>query len=197
MKILVKILSVLVLITAVACSRSSENKNHADHEGHKKEETSSHAEEHKEDNDHEHEEDHDSDHQHEKEENEKDDHGHGHEEGSKAVGPGKAIEMIDEKKGFKLNAAAESLMHLKFVDITQLPVKVNKEALVIAKNEIGVYRARQSFYKFIPLKKDARGEYSLSQGEFAVGDKLVTAGLDLLRISDVFSQDKSDYGHSH
>lgn len=197
MKILVKIISITVLMTMVACSKSGENKTHDDHEGHEKEHKEGNKEEHKEEGDHNHDdhdkdtEAHDSDHAHEKEDD------HAHEEGSKAVGVGKAIEVVDEKKGFKFNAAAENLMHLKFMEITQLPLKVNKEALVIAKSEIGVYRARQSFYKFIALKKDSKGDYSLSKGEFEVGDKLVTAGLDLLRISDVFSQDKSDYGHSH
>lgn len=190
MKILVKIISLVVLMTMVACSKSGENKAHDDHGKETEAHDSDHA--HEKEDDHAHEEKDEHDHGHDKEEE-----GHAHEEGPKAVGAGKAIEVVDEKKGFKLNAAAENLMHLKFMEITQLPVKVNKEALVIAKSEIGVYRARQSFYKFIALKKDGKGDYSLSKGEFEVGDKLVTAGLDLLRISDVFSQDKSDYGHSH
>lgn len=123
-----------------------------------------------------------------------DDHG-----GGKAVGKGKAIEMVDEKKGFKLSKEAIKTLNLKLKTVNGDEFSIKKTSLVASKGAKGIYRFRGGFFKFLPiqLKKEESGKYLVKVKGVEFGDQIVINGLGLLRITDVYSTDSSEYGHSH
>lgn len=66
--------------------------------------------------------------------------------------------------------------------------EIPKSSLVYHLDEVGFYVKRGNLFYFIH-----KGE----EDEIKPGDELVTEGVGLLRISDVFSKDTSEYGHEH
>lgn len=168
---------------------------HGDHDDH------NHIEKEKED---EHSEDHDHDSENHSEHDEHADHGkeadeHGHGEG-KAMGEGKAIVEIDEVKGLKLSKEAIESLSIKFEEYTATKkIKIAKKTLVTSKGQKGIYRFREGFFKLISIKiiKEESNYYLVSTSELDLGDKIVVSGVGLLRVSDIYSTDKSEYGHSH
>lgn len=125
-----------------------------------------------------------------------DDHGHG---GGKAIGKGKAIEDVDEKKGFKLSKESIKTLKLKLQTVDRDEFEISKETLVTSKVLKGIYRFRAGYFKFLPLKliKEVNGKYLVKVKGVDFGDQIVTNGVGLLRVTDVYSTDKSEYGHSH
>ena len=131
-----------------------------------------------------------------------DDHSHkGHDDhgGGKSVGKGKAIEEVDEVKGFKLSKEAIKSLKLKLQTVDGDEFEINKTTLVASKDIKGIYRFRDGFFKFLPitLKREIKGKYLVKVKGVDFGDQIVTDGVGLLRVSDVYSTDKSEYGHSH
>jgi hypothetical protein len=126
-----------------------------------------------------------------------DDHGH-HDEG-KAIGEGKAISKVDEDLGLKLSAKAIKTLGLELKSIPGNQFKLNETSLVVIKSKRGLYRYRNGYFKFLEVKivKNMKKGILVKMDDFLFGDQLVTSSLGLLRISDVFSTDKSSYGHSH
>jgi hypothetical protein len=134
----------------------------------------------------------------------KDDDGHDHGSheghgGGKAIGKGKAIEEVDEKKGFKLSKEAIKTLKLKLNTVDGSSFKISKKTLVASKNEKGVYRYRAGFFKFMPAKiiKELSDGYQVDVKGVDFGDQIVVTGVGLLRVADVYSTDNSEYGHSH
>lgn len=123
-----------------------------------------------------------------------DDHG-----GGKAIGKGKAIEAVDEVKGFKLSKEAIKTLKLKLKTVDGDEFSIEKTTLVASKGVKGLYRFRGGFFKFLPvkLKKEVKGKYLVKVKGVDFGDQIVTNGVGLLRVTDVYSTDKSEYGHSH
>lgn len=122
----------------------------------------------------------------------------GHSE-AKAIGKGKAIVEIDEKKGFRLSKEAIRTIGLKLKTVDSSSFNISKKALVTSKNKKGVYRFRAGFFKFLPakiIKKLANG-YTVKVNGVDFGDQIVINGVGILRVTDVYSTDKSEYGHSH
>jgi hypothetical protein len=124
------------------------------------------------------------------------DHKHG---GGKAIGEKKAIIQVDEKKGFKLSKEAIKTLKLKLKTVDGDEFKISKSTLVASKNSKGVYRFRDGFFKLLPAKilKKTNKEYHIKVSGVEFGDQIVINGVGLLRVSDVYSTDKSEYGHSH
>lgn len=142
-----------------------------------------------------------SDHNEHKEENHEehdghDDNGHG---GGKAIGKGKAIEDVDEKRGFKLSKESIKTLKLKLQTVDSDEFEISKETLVTSKSLKGIYRFKGGYFKFLPLKliKEVNGKYLVKVKGVDFGDQIVTNGVGLLRVTDVYSTDKSEYGHSH
>lgn len=173
-------------------------------------------EEHKNDKNHDHKKDKHDDHDHGKEdhsEDEKDHKGHddfneegahddhsGHDEhSSKAVGKGKAIEVVDEKNGFKLSPEAIKTLKLKLQNVDGDEFLIEKSTLVVSEELKGLYRFRGGFFKFHPveLKKEVNGKYLVKVPGVEFGDQIVINGTGLLRVADVYSTDTAEYGHSH
>lgn len=185
-------------------SNSKDNGKHTKDDGHdhkKKGEKDSHDDHdkhghkgHKEDDGHGHE-------QHKKDDGHDhgahDDHsGHG---GGKAIGKGKAIEEVDELKGFRLSKEAIKTLKLKLNTVNGSSFKISKKTLVTSNNLKGIYRFRAGYFKFLPAKitKELADGYTVEVNGVDFGDQIVVDGVGLLRVADVYSTDKSEYGHSH
>ncbi|MCO4792391.1 MAG: hypothetical protein KC493_01670 [Bacteriovoracaceae bacterium] len=125
-----------------------------------------------------------------------DDHGHG---GGKAIGKGKAIVEVDEKNGFMLSKEAIKTLKIQLKTISNSEFLIEKKNLVTTKDKKGIYRFRNGFFKFVPARiiKEQKSDYKVKIEGLIFGDQFVTNGVGLLRVSDVYSTDKSEYGHSH
>jgi hypothetical protein len=123
-----------------------------------------------------------------------DDHG-----GGKSIGTGKAIEVVDEKKGFKLSKEAIKTLSIKLQTIASDEFLIGKKTLVVSKSKKGIYRFRGGFFKFLPVTsiKKVKGKYLVKVKGVGFGDQVVTDGVGLLQVTDVYSTDKSEYGHGH
>lgn len=134
-----------------------------------------------------------------KHEQDEDHHEHDGEAGSKAIGKNKAIISVDDVKGFQLSKEAIQTLKLKLQTVNGSELLITKNTLVTSKGTKGIYRFRAGFFKFLPvvLKKEDKGMYFITVKELGFGDQIVVDGVDLLRVADVYSQDKSEYGHSH
>jgi len=159
---------------------------HDDHES---------IEEHKEHDDHKKEEH--SDHGDKKEDGHV---GHDDHEGSgKAVGKGKAILAIDENKGFMLSEEAIKSLGIEFKKVDSSTFMITKETLVTYKMNKAVYRFRDGFFRLqdAQILNEFDHGYKVEVKGIKGGDHIVTSGTGLLRVTDVYSTDKSSYGHSH
>lgn len=127
------------------------------------------------------------------------DHDHGHEEGGGKIGKGKAINEVDEIKGFSLSIEAIKTLKLKFKKIRKRTFFIEKSTLVSSKQFKGIYRLRGGFFKFISvvILKSTKKGFIISSRELGKEDQVVVSGVGLLRVADVFSTDESEYGHSH
>ncbi len=174
-------------------NHKKKNKSHDGHKGHSEDDGHAHND-HKKDDGHDHG-SHD-DHKGHGDHDSHDDHGHG---GGKAIGKGKAIEEVDEKKGFRLSKEAIKTLKLKLNTVDGSTFKINKKTLVASKNIKGVYRFRAGFFKLLPAKitKELPDGYMVEVKGVDFGDQIVINGVGLLRVTDVYSTDKSEYGHSH
>lgn len=127
-----------------------------------------------------------------------DDHGHNHdheEESTGGVGHDNAVTAADEDKGIQLAPKAVQAIGILTSQISG--TKVPESALVFYQNKVGVYRLRDGWYRLIPLNRVVDGSgYALPRAAFLPGDRLVIAGVALLRVSelDAFSEET---GHDH
>ncbi|MEX0799177.1 MAG: hypothetical protein WD025_07015 [Bacteriovoracaceae bacterium] len=123
-------------------------------------------------------------------------HGHG---GGKAIGEGKAIVEVDEEKGFVLSREARETIGVRLTPVNNNVFTIPKEALVVSQDKVGVYRQRSSFFKMIPVVviKEEKDSYTVKVGELRAGDQVAIEGVGILRVSDIYSTDKSEYGHAH
>lgn len=163
---------------------SKQEEKHDDHDDHKGHVHSKH-------NDHD---DHKG-HDHSKHDDHK-----GHDHGSsKAIGKGKAIEVVDEKKGFKLSKEAIKTLKLRLQNVDGDEFEISKHTLVSSKSIKGVYRFRAGFFKLLNAKilKETKFGYKVKVAGVEFGDQIVINGVGLLRVTDVYSTDESEYGHSH
>lgn len=124
------------------------------------------------------------------------DHAHG---SAKAVGKGKAIEAVDENLGLKLSKESIKALGLKLQTVESDDFQISKTTLVTSKDLKGIYRFKAGFFKLIPVKSISENKegYRVKVEGLEFGDQIVINGVGLLRIADVYSTDKSEYGHSH
>ncbi|AYF44038.1 putative lipoprotein [Halobacteriovorax sp. BALOs_7] len=166
-----KYIKLIVLVFSLSIFASGDDHHDNHHEDHHEEHNGEHKGEHGE-----HHDDHD-DH---------DDH-HGH--GNEKSGKNKAITEIDEHLGLKLSPQATARLKIKTIPFSYNLSDLNKSSYVIIGKERALYRKRNGFYKLID-------EHDFSTA-FKPSDEIVIEGIELLRISDIFSTDKSEYGHAH
>lgn len=173
--------------------------NHDDHDKKSKDEKSS---------DHQHsdgEEGH-ADHDHAKGEDEHkhaEGEGHSHDEGEEenaAVGPEKGIVEANDKNGFKLSPEAFKNFELKFTKISgKGPWSVPATAIVLAGEEVNIFRRRDGFFKRIDFQAVRKSpvEIALTSKDLAPGDEIVVSGLGFLRIAELAAFGGVAHGHSH
>tara|TARA_Y100000768_G_scaffold368297_1_gene332129 strand:- start:52 stop:843 length:792 start_codon:yes stop_codon:yes gene_type:complete len=183
-------------------NESHEEHDHSGHKdvGHKKDSHKGHNHnDHKED-DHKEEShkghDHDEHAGHSEEGKEGHEHGHGN---SKSIGPGKAIEVVDETKGFVLSQEAIETLSLRSIQVNSNNIVIPKEALIVSLDKKGIYRQRDKYYKFLDVEIRSEGQdtYTIFSSDIKTKDLIVTEGVGLLRVADIYSTDTSEYGHSH
>lgn len=114
---------------------------------------------------------------------------------TKAIGEGKAILKVDDQKGFILSDRAIRTLNIGFEDYFKDEISIKKDALVTSGDIKGVYRLRDHFFKLIEviILSDKEEHYVIKLASFKNGDKYITKGVDLLRVADIYSQDKSEY----
>lgn len=137
-------------------------------------------------------------HDHEDGHEDGDEHGHDH-GSSKAVGEGKAITEVDEEKGFSMSEEALAFIGVEFKNVVSSSFEIPFSALVINRNETGFYRLRKGYLKFVHVKNVLRrGEtVEINVADWKFGDRVVISKVDIIRVSDVYSTDESEYGHAH
>lgn len=131
---------------------------------------------------------------------ERDKHDEHDEHGSaKSIGLGKAILKVDKAKGLKLSDEAIKTLNLTLKKVSTEVFSIDKDSLVVSKSMKGVYRFRDNFFKYLPVTsiKKVQGKYFVKVKGVVVGDQIVTGGVGLLRVTDVYSTDESEYGHGH
>ncbi len=183
----IKIISMTIfLITNLAFAEGDH-----EHSSHKEHDHSKHEKKHDDHDDH-------KGHDHAKHDDHDDHKGHDHGT-SKAIGKGKAIEVVDEEKGFKLSKEAIKTLKLKLQNVDGDEFEIGKKTLVSSKSIKGVYRFRAGFFKLLSAKilKETKSGYKVKVAGVEFGDQIVINGVGLLRVTDVYSTDKSEYGHSH
>lgn len=142
-------------------------------------------------------------HEHDEHSEHSDHHEHDqHKEGAadgKAIGEGKAIQEFIEGKGFSLSKEAYQALEIRLIKPKDAVFNIAPLALVNIHSEVGIYRFRDGLFKLVPLEileRSARGVRARVK-EFQNGDSFVESDPALLRVTDVYSVDESEYGHSH
>lgn len=174
---------------------------------HSNEKTHNHSDHDEHDHDKKSKEEETSDHQHSDSEGSHADHaegeGHSHDEGEEenaAVGPEKGIVEANDKNGFKLSPEAFKNFDLKFTKISgKGPWSVPATAIVLAGEEVNIFRRREGFFKRIDFQAVRRSpaEIALTSKDLAPGDEIVVSGLGFLRIAELAAFGGVAHGHSH
>lgn len=130
---------------------------------------------------------------------EKDEHADHDGEDGKAVGAGKAITEIDDKKGFKLSPEAMRTLDVGFQIVSGSEFTIATESLVSFKKVNGVYRYRNGYFKLVDVTilKTIKDGYQVKAPLVENGDQILNKAVGLVRIADVYSTDTSEYGHGH
>ncbi len=137
-------------------------------------------------------------------EEEKDEHGHGHgaeeEESAARAGPNFAITEANRKDGLKLSDKAIKTLELQYWSITSTQThEIPSKAMVYFKDEAGVYRLRNGWFKLVETKPIRKSDtkVTLSTPELQAGDQIVINGVGLLRIAELEAWGGSGDGHGH
>jgi hypothetical protein len=146
------------------------------------------------------------DHEKDLEENQgHEDRAHGEEHGeeeefSSSVGPGNAVTAAEPKNGFQMSDEA-----LKTLEIKTQPIPANdafpKEAIVSFKDEAGVYRLRDGWFKLIEGETQPLGNRIRftphKKKDLRPGDQIVVQGVPLLRVTELDAFSSGEAGHGH
>ena len=130
----------------------------------------------------------------------------GHEEGeeeeefSSSVGPGNAVTAASPETGLQLSDEA-----LKTLGVKTQPLPANnvfpKQAIVMFKNETGVYRLRDGWYKLIEGETEPQGNRVRftphKRQDLRPGDQIVVEGVPLLRVTELDAFSGGEAGHAH
>lgn len=126
----------------------------------------------------------------------------GHEEGeaSSSVGPGNAVTAADREKGFQLSDEAVKTLGIKTQDAPGEFI-LPKSAIVTFKDETGVYRLRDGWYKLIEGVARPQGLLVRfiphRKGDLRPGDQIVVEGAPLLRVAELDAFSTGEAGHGH
>lgn len=137
----------------------------------------------------------DEDAAHEQEEN----HEEGNEEFSSNVGPGLAVLAAEEDKGIQLSDKAQRTLDIR---VQPFSLILPQSAIVTSKEETGIYRLRDPWFKLIEGQTADAGNGKVSfrpnrQKDLKKGDQIVINGAALLRVAelDAFAGESAGHGH--
>lgn len=143
--------------------------------------------------------------EHEKGEEHEGEEGVHHEEGeeeesSSSVGPGNAVTAANPETGFQLSEAALKTLGIR----TQALLANNtfpKQAIVYFKDETGVYRLRDGWYKLIEGDTEPQANRIRftphKRQDLRAGDQVVIEGVPLLRVTELDAFSSGEAGHGH
>lgn len=112
----------------------------------------------------------------------------GHHETGERFGANKAVIDYHKGKGFQLSKESIARLGIDFKKIDPDKIEIPESAIVYVQNKKGFFIYREKYFQFLEIDK---------QGRLKNGDSIVVKGLGLLSITDVFTKDQSEYGHSH
>ena len=112
----------------------------------------------------------------------------GHNDQSDRFGVDKAILEFKKEKGFRLSKESIEKLGIQFESMESLKFDIPKSAIAYIKNKKGFFLFKNKYFKFVELDKK-----QILQAK----DRIVVQGTGLIAITDVFTKDQSEYGHSH
>ena len=119
---------------------------------------------------------------------------------SSDVGPERAVTAADPKRGIQLAEKAIQALQLKTRLISGDTFDLPREAIVASREETGVYRLRDGWFRLIHGDISGTGITVRFQPEHAAdlraGDAVVIEGAGLLRVADVAAFEGGG-GHHH
>lgn len=133
-----------------------------------------------------------------------DEHGEeGHEEGEEAsssVGPGNAVTAADKHTGLQLSPEALKTLGLKTQPLPATSL-LPKSAIVAFKDETGVYRLRDGWYKLVEGNIQPQGNLirftPRDKSDLRPGDHVAVEGAPLLRVTELDAFSSGEAGHAH
>lgn len=123
-----------------------------------------------------------------------------HSEGGGArTGANKAVLEADAERGLKLSEKAVRRLGVQTARLAGTgPFRVSAKALVHTKEEVGIYRLREGWYKRVDIevRGTEHGSAVVSAKDLKAGDLVVVAGAPLLRVAelDVLAEE-ADHAH--
>lgn len=130
----------------------------------------------------------------------KEGHEEGEEEASSGVGPGNAVTAADREKGLQFSDEAVKTLGIKTQDAPE-EFTLPKSAIVTFKDETGVYRLRDGWYKLIEGEARPRGLLvrfiSHRKKDLRPSDQIVVEGAPLLRVAELDAFSTGEAGHGH
>lgn len=112
----------------------------------------------------------------------------------------KGIVEANERDGFKLSREALRNFDLKYVNVSEGgSISLPRNAIVLAGEEVNLFRMRDDFFKRIDFKVIKHNEttFVVASPDLKPGDKVVTTGLGFLRIAELAAFDDVADSHSH
>lgn len=104
------------------------------------------------------------------------------------VGPGKAIVEANKKDGLRFSEIALKNLEVITSPISaSAPLKLPLTSLIYSQSEVGVYRLRSGWFKYIEVKiisKIAK-EAIVQSSELVSKDQIAIQGGDLLKLADL------------
>lgn len=127
----------------------------------------------------------------------------GHEEAEEAssnVGPGNAVTAADPERGLQLSPEALQTLKIGSVSVPANGV-IPKSAIVTFKDEVGVYRLRDGWFKLVEGSAKNRNTGVVfiphRSSDFRSGDSVVVHGAPLLRVAELDAFSTGEAGHGH
>ncbi|MBK8871775.1 MAG: efflux RND transporter periplasmic adaptor subunit [Elusimicrobia bacterium] len=127
-------------------------------------------------------------------------HEEGEEEASSSVGPGNAVTATDQENGLQLSPEAVATLDIK-THPAPMESLFPKKAIVTSKDETGVYRLRDGWYKLVQGKTEPQGDRVRftphRKQDLRPGDQVVVEGAPLLRVAELDAFSTGEAGHGH
>jgi hypothetical protein len=116
-------------------------------------------------------------------------------DGRKDEEPQKAVLESSQEKGLRLSEKALQTLEVASIPSSTKSIHgVLNDSLVHFQDQVGIYRLRDGWYKLIPVKvlESGAARSSVASDELRPGDRVVTHGTALLRVTEMAAFDSGD-----